>query len=196
MTDIDRAADIEVSRGFAQVTVRIPLTVQVSRQWLSHYKTLAHKWMAHSGNENAFERPWPHLLTCRCGVPPVTVLGLQWSALDWNGGTLLVTQSVKRIKNRDRSSSQRTRLVVSELKTPRSRRTLALTAVIVSSLRQHRARQAEARIAAGSLWRDHGLIFTTEVGTPIDPDHFSHDFSKLCKDAGLGHWWRCRPATC
>jgi hypothetical protein len=56
MTDIDRAVDIEVSRGFAQVTVRIPLTRQVSEEWLSVYKSLAHRWMVHSGNENAFHR--------------------------------------------------------------------------------------------------------------------------------------------
>ena len=49
MTDIDRAADIEVSRGFAQVTVRIPLTGLVSQEWLSHYQTLAHRWAAHEG---------------------------------------------------------------------------------------------------------------------------------------------------
>jgi integrase len=58
----------------------------------------------------------------------------------------------------------------------------------VAKLRQHHARQAEACIAAGSLWQDHDLIFTTAIGTPIDPDHFSHDFSKLCQAAGLGHW--------
>jgi hypothetical protein len=52
MTDIDRAADIEVSRGFAQVTVRIPLNGLVSQEWLSVYNALAHRWIAHSGHEN------------------------------------------------------------------------------------------------------------------------------------------------
>ena len=56
MTDIDRTADIEVSRGFAQVTVRIPLTGHVNQEWVSQFTHLAHKWMAHSGNENAFHR--------------------------------------------------------------------------------------------------------------------------------------------
>ena len=56
MTDIDRAADIEIGRGFAQVTIRIPLTGLVSQEWLSVYNSLAHKWIAHSGNENAFPR--------------------------------------------------------------------------------------------------------------------------------------------
>ena len=54
MTDIDQTADIEVSRGFAQVTVRIPLTGHVSQEWVSVFGSLAHKWLVHSGNENAF----------------------------------------------------------------------------------------------------------------------------------------------
>ena len=37
MTDIDRTADMEVSRGFAQVTVRIPLTGHVSQEWVSRF---------------------------------------------------------------------------------------------------------------------------------------------------------------
>lgn len=95
---------------------------------------------------------------------------------------------MKRIKNRDGSSAARTRLVLGELKTPKSRRTLALTPEIMARLRQHRARQAQARMPAGSLWRDHGLIFVTELGAPLDPDNFSHAFSALCERAGLGRW--------
>ena len=60
------------------------------------------------------------------------MLGLHWSALDWTAGTLGVTHSVGRVKDRDVSSGRRTRLVVSELKTPKSRRTLALTPELVA----------------------------------------------------------------
>ena len=35
---------------------------------------------------------------------------------------------------------------------------------------------------------DSGLIFTTERGTPFDPDNFSHAFSRVTEVAGLGHW--------
>jgi integrase len=35
---------------------------------------------------------------------------------------------------------------------------------------------------------DRGLIFTSLVGTPIDPDNFAKRFVRLCSDAGLGHW--------
>jgi integrase len=116
------------------------------------------------------------------------VLGLHWSSVDWAAGTIRITHGVKRSKNRDSAISRKTQLVAAELKTARSRRTLALTAEIEATLRSHYARQAEARSTAGSLWRDYGLVFVTEVGTPVDPDNFSHAFSRLCEDAGLGHW--------
>jgi len=116
------------------------------------------------------------------------VLGLHWSALDWKAGRVGVMHGVKRVKDRDVSSGRRTRLVVREVKTPKSRRMLALTPEMVAMFRQHRVRQAEAQMAAGALWQDHGLIFASEVGTPMDPDNFSHSFSRLCERAGLGHW--------
>lgn len=115
-------------------------------------------------------------------------LGLHWSALDLDARTLGVTHSVKRVKAKDESSQRRTRVVVGELKTRQSRRTLYLTPELVEALRHHRARQAEERIAAGHLWQDHGLIFPSRVGSPFDPDNFSHVFSRMCQRAGLGHW--------
>lgn len=54
MTDIDRTTDIDVSRGFAQVTVRIPLAGHVNQEWLSCFTNRARKWAAHEGN--AFSR--------------------------------------------------------------------------------------------------------------------------------------------
>jgi hypothetical protein len=41
MTDIDRTADIDVDRGPARVTVRIPLTGHVSELWLAEFGYLA-----------------------------------------------------------------------------------------------------------------------------------------------------------
>jgi integrase len=116
------------------------------------------------------------------------VLGLHWSALDWDTGTLRVSHSVQRIKNRERQPGHRTQLIIGEPKTPRSRRSLALTPEIVAKLRQHHTGQAEHKMAAGPLWRDHGLIFASETGAPLDPENFSRAFAKLCNRAGLGHW--------
>jgi integrase len=74
------------------------------------------------------------------------------------------------------------------LKTPRSRRTLFLTPQIVELLRHHRVSQAEDRMAVGEAWEDYSLIFSSKVGTPLDPDNVSHVSSRICRRAGLGHW--------
>jgi integrase len=108
------------------------------------------------------------VLALAYGMRRGEVLGLHWSGLNWSAGTLRVSHGVRRVRDRDTSSGRRTRLVVTELKTPKSRRLLVLTPELVARFRQHRVRQAEAQMAAGPLWEDHGLIFASEVGTPMD----------------------------
>lgn len=115
-------------------------------------------------------------------------LGLRWVDVNWDARTLAVTQSVKRVSDRSTGGERKTRVVLGELKTRRSRRILYLTPQILDSLRRHRTAQAQEQLQVGAAWQDHGLIFPSEVGTPLDPDNFSHTFSRMCIRAGLGHW--------
>ena len=56
--------------------------------------------------------------------------------------------------------------------------------VMVSS-----ARQAEERLLAGELWQDHGLVFASAIGTPLDRHNVRREFRKITKAAGLGTDW-------
>ena len=76
-----------------------------------------------------------------------------------------------------------------DTKTPESRRTLALPRRCVEALREHRVRQAEDRLAAGPLWQDHGLVFASAVGTPMDDHNVRRMFRAITEDAGLGTGW-------
>ena len=76
-----------------------------------------------------------------------------------------------------------------DTKTPESRRTLALPRKCVEALREHRVRQAEDRLAAGPLWQDHGLVFASAVGTPMDDHNVRRMFRAITEDAGLGMGW-------
>lgn len=120
------------------------------------------------------------------------LLGLAWDDYDPARETLAVRRSVKVRKSARRSDGLyaggvESRLELSDLKTRRSRRTLFLTSGVVAALDQHRADQ-EAERQSSVLWVDSGLIFTSSLGTAIDPDNFAKDFRRLCRKAGLGEW--------
>ena len=76
-----------------------------------------------------------------------------------------------------------------DTKTPESRRTLALPRKCVEALREHRVRQAQDRLMAGPLWQDHGLVFASAVGTPMDDHNVRRMFRTITEEAGLGTDW-------
>ena len=79
-----------------------------------------------------------------------------------------------------------------DTKTEKSRRTLELPSQAAEALREHRTRQATERLAAGPLWRDHNLVFTSQVGTPLDASHVRRSFKAITKKAGIGENWTPR----
>lgn len=79
-----------------------------------------------------------------------------------------------------------------DTKTAKSRWTLALPRTAVQALAEHRRRQAEDRVAAGALWEDHGLVFASAVGTPLDAANVRREFRRITQAAGLGAGWAPR----
>ncbi|MGO8959015.1 MAG: tyrosine recombinase XerC [Streptosporangiaceae bacterium] len=79
-----------------------------------------------------------------------------------------------------------------DTKTPKSRRTLALPQTAVQALKEQRKRQAEDRLAAGQIWRDHGLVFASAIGTPLDAANVRREFRRITEAAGLGQGWAPR----
>lgn len=133
-----------------------------------------------------------YVLVLAFGLRRGELLGLAWSDLDTEAATLLVRQQVTVRKAPQNAAGKRETRGVLEL-TPlktgsKGRRTLDLTPELLDALRAHRARQAAERLEVGPAWTDSGLIFTTAVGSPVEPGSFSHAFSGMAKRAGLGRW--------
>ena len=55
----------------------------------------------------------------------------------------------------------------------------------VEALRANRAWQLDEEHAAAGAWQKHGLVFTTEVGTPLEPRNVLRRFEVLAERAGL-----------
>lgn len=112
------------------------------------------------------------------GLRPGELLGLTWSNIDFDAAVLRVTHTLKR---------ERGVLTLGDPKTDASRRALAMPTPVVDALRVHRTRQAAERLAAPE-WEENDLVFTTVVGTALDPSNLRRGFARLTKKANIGHW--------
>jgi integrase len=52
-------------------------------------------------------------------------------------------------------------------------------------LELHRQKQEIQKALAGERWQEHGLIFTTSIGTYIDQPKVSREFKSILRSAGL-----------
>jgi integrase len=146
------------------------------------------------------------------GLRQGEALGLRWSDVDFEASTLRVRYALQRVKagnrticsanTREGTGSKRSPLSVFHLvepKTKQSRRTIAIPKVTLRSLVDHKTRQAQERLLAGTAWQvpvlvceGHrlsvdDLVFVTRVGTPFDAPTVTHRFQSLLKRAGIGH---------
>ncbi len=49
---------------------------------------------------------------------------------------------------------------------------------MVKALAEHKRPKAEERLRAGSEWQDHGLVFTTSIGTPFNISSLTNKWFK------------------
>lgn len=106
------------------------------------------------------------------------LLGLTWQDVDLDAGMLRIRQAANWLPGRG--------FVLSQPKTHRSRRPIALAAPTVDVLKEHRRRQVEQRLAFGG-WPDHDLVFTNETGGPLDPANLRRAWLDVVRTAGVGH---------
>lgn len=106
---------------------------------------------------------------CRRGE----ALGLRWRDLDLDAGRATIVQTV--VGSR----------VISETKTDRGRRTIALDDTTIAVLRGHRRAQDAERLLMGTAYEDHDLAFCREDGTPIWPRSLTRAFAGSVNTANL-----------
>jgi integrase len=113
------------------------------------------------------------------GLRQGEALGLRWEDVDLEARLLHIRFQLQRIEGKG--------LQLVPPKTAPSRRTLAIPPTIIANLREHRARQLEERLLAGSRWTQSGLVFTTPIGTGLDGPNVTKSFQRLLMRAGLAH---------
>jgi len=103
-------------------------------------------------------------------------LGLAWEDVDTDSGTIRVKRVLVRdslgLRVKDRTKSKRNR-------------TVAIDGPALAVLRTRRKAQMEARLRAGSSWRETGLVFTTDEGGPLEPNNLRNRFRAVAAEVGM-----------
>lgn len=103
---------------------------------------------------------------------------LRWQNVDTDNGWLQIEHTLTR--GADGS------VQLTEPKSARARRRIALTPGAAGALCQHRRRQAEERLKLGAAWDDWGLVFANQIGRPTDERNFTrHIYHPLLDQAGI-----------
>lgn len=110
------------------------------------------------------------------GLRPGELTGLTWDHIDFTTGVIWIHESLKHRKGKPTQGGTKTR---------RSRRKIKALKIALRALEAHHERQAQEKADAGDHWTDTGHVFTTEIGTPIDPANLRRAFRALITAAGI-----------
>lgn len=118
-----------------------------------------------------------YIVAVTYGLRMGELLGLRWQDTDFPHSLLQIRHTLVRTKEG---------LRLTEPKTARSRRRIALAPSTLAALQQHKARQATERLRLGRAWQDHDLLFSSAIGTPLEAGNLlRRSFWPLLAKAGL-----------
>lgn len=117
-----------------------------------------------------------YVVALALGLRRGEILALSWRDVDLDRGLLTVRYSLARVGGRLRLARPKTR---------KSRRTLKMPPIVVEALRRRRDIQRREREAPSWQANIHDFVFTTGVGTPVEPRNMRRAFLALTRRAGL-----------
>lgn len=102
------------------------------------------------------DRLYAPLLLCLMGLRPAEVVGLRWSDIDLEAGTLLVANTRTMMGNKT--------VVEKDTKSMAGERALPLPGPVWSALKSYKALQAKEKLALGEAYTDSGYVVVDETG--------------------------------
>lgn len=117
------------------------------------------------------------VLSLLTGLRTEEARALLWTDVDLEVGSVAVLRAVRH---------------GGDTKSPKSRRVLKIPRIGVDALAKLREQQAGDRAVAGDTWQEHGLVFCTSIGTPLDAANVRREFRKIAAAAGLDGQWTPR----
>jgi integrase len=117
-----------------------------------------------------------YVLILVLGLRKGEVLGLTWSDINFDANEVAITHQLQRVGRQ---------LHHRETKTEASEAVLPLPDLCVTALKERRADQLTDAEPFGGAWPGDDFVFTTKIGSPIDPRNFNRSFTARCARAGV-----------
>ncbi|AFQ46419.1 tyrosine-type recombinase/integrase [Desulfosporosinus meridiei] len=124
------------------------------------------------------------LLELTTGLRRGEILGIPRDKFNPNKDEIEIVQTLKRKKLDGEEKSQ---LIFSTPKTKKSKRKIPLLPEVIKQIIKFQATQRQERLFFGPKYRDCGLLFTSEVGTPIEPRNLNRKHYSILQKAELKH---------
>lgn len=111
------------------------------------------------------------------GLREGELLGLTWDRVDFARGTILIDRQLQ--KERKKGGDYHLAATKND-----KARTIMPPLYAMQLLRTQKARQAELRLKAGTLWQDTGLVFTNETGGSLAFSTVYKQYKKIVESIG------------
>jgi integrase len=115
------------------------------------------------------------------------ILGLQWTDIDIDAGTLTIDRTLKEERRIHEDGKGRVTLVPDKTKTRASERTLKLGLIFLAALQRHKQYVNGLRQAAGDDWVQTPWVFVSAKGTALYPSNVYRRYVRFCKSNNLRH---------
>ena len=119
----------------------------------------------------------PVYLGIMTGARAGEILALRWKDIDLARGVINLSQSLRQRKTGQPEFQQP--------KTPRSKRAIEITPLVVKVLKEHRVTQGKNRLAHGEGYAEYNLVCCLQNGQPIHPGTLASRYYKITRKAGI-----------
>lgn len=159
--------------GFNPMTeVRIP---KGSKKKIAHFSDIELRKLQIAWQKSKFADFFE--LASVTGARKGELFALRWSDFDEQERTLSISKTLYDLGNERVENSP---------KSPNSVRKIEVTTSQSQRLKAYKARQTQARLKAGAVWRNDDYLFTDEIGRPLSKDSVYYEWRKICRKAGVG----------
>ena len=113
------------------------------------------------------------------------ILGLKWSDIDFNTGTLTVNRTLQRVTEIDRNGNRESKVIEQIPKTKNSIRTIPIPKNILAKLKDHKVQQSKNKLQIGELYSNNDYVFCDKLGYPLDDKRPNRNLKSILNKLGI-----------